>query len=166
MPVIFIGVLLGSNLLFRPYEPHFYFFDYLYEITHDYDGPVEAIVNYLRKHAKAGDTVKIIYGDAQVMFYLSHLRLINDYFYKEKNFPDFIVDRYYWRREEEARLKKQKGDLSEEETYLKEIEKRYEKIELDAIDIIWENRPDDLGYHKFRTVKEGRPVVVYRKNER
>jgi hypothetical protein len=42
---------------------------YLYEITHDYDGPTEGIVKYLQDHARPGDTVLMTSGDLTVKYY-------------------------------------------------------------------------------------------------
>ena len=124
--------------------------DIAYEVTHDYDGPVEGIVKFLDKNAKPGDTVKLIMGDFPVIFY-TRLKVDNRNFATE-SFPEWIIPRNDW-----FPMK----NLSSR--YLREIESRYEKIVLDYPDIMWENRPDP-GYHKFRTVT-GWPnkLVVYKK---
>ena len=56
---LFISLSTG---VFNMGKPNFYLPKYLYEITHDYDGPIEGIVKFLNKNAKDGETVKIIYG--------------------------------------------------------------------------------------------------------
>ena len=162
-PMLVFKIIPGMQDKAEGLKPRFYFLNYLYEITHDFKGPCEAIVDYLRVNAKDGDSVKIIYGDAPVNFYLPYLRLINDYFYKEKNFPEWIIDRDYWRRNEESKIKARGGDLIEEQQYLEEIKRRYQRIELDTVDTIWENRPDDLEYHLFRTAREGSRVTIYKR---
>lgn len=121
----------------------------IYEITHDYDGPVEAIVRYLQENAKPSDTVKIAYGDLDLMFY-TDLKVDNRNF-KEKTFPEWIVPRAYWSPLKELDVR-----------YRKQIEVKYEKIELDYADIKWENRPDP-GYHKFRTFTRDKKVVIYKR---
>lgn len=179
--LVFLLLLVFTNVLNRPsprvlfnFIPRmqekakdtkirFYFANYLYEITHDFKGPCEAIIDYLRENAGDNDTVKIIYGDAPLNFYLPDLRLINDYFYKDKSFPDWIVDREYWRKNEEAKIMARGGDLVEEKIYLSKIRQLYEKIELDAVDTIWENRPDDLEYHLFKTAQDGPRVNIYKR---
>lgn len=52
--------------------------NYLYEITHDFDGPVEGIVTYLKAHAKQSDTVVITYDDMPLKFY-TNLRVLGGY---------------------------------------------------------------------------------------
>ena len=43
--------------------------DFAGELTHDYDGPVEGIVRFLREHAREGDVVAMVHGDLPVKFY-------------------------------------------------------------------------------------------------
>src|SRR5206468_8494780 len=42
---------------------------FVYEITHDYDGPEEGIVEFLRQHARPADVVAMVNGDLPVKFY-------------------------------------------------------------------------------------------------
>ncbi|GEM_PF-831823 len=145
-------------------ETRFYFFDFLYEITHTYEGPVSSIVDYLRKHAKPGDEIKVpLAGEPEsIQFYLPEQKVLNARFFSDLNFPDWIAPRDYWVRQE--LLKGDPQRLPESEAYLNEIGRRYERITLNTFDIVWENRPDDLGYHKFRTVTEGLyPTMIYRR---
>ncbi|MBI4431307.1 MAG: glycosyltransferase family 39 protein [Candidatus Omnitrophica bacterium] len=161
---LFSSLNLKENVLefkesFRAYLPLF-----LYEITHRYGGPVSSAVEYLKQHAKPGETIKVpMGGDADsFQFYLPEQFVINELFFAKNDFPDWIVPRDYWVRQE-LRLSKPE-DLAQKEDYLNEIGRRYERITLPTFDIVWENRPDDLGYHKFRTVTEGLyPTMIYKK---
>jgi 4-amino-4-deoxy-L-arabinose transferase-like glycosyltransferase len=125
----------------------FYFPKYLYEITHDYDGPIEGIVKFLNANAREGDEVKIIYGDIPVMFY-TDLKVDNFGIYDEEHMPEWIVFRKDW------------GE-SLDSPYFRKVGATYKKHVLDYPDIKWENRPGDLGYHKFRTVRDAPGVVVF-----
>jgi len=49
--------------------------DFVYEITHPFDGPIEGIVRFLEKQARPGDVVAISYGDMPLKFY-TDLRVI------------------------------------------------------------------------------------------
>lgn len=49
-------------------------FDYVYEITHPYVGPVEAVVAYLRTHARAGETLSSD-GDAVTLAFHTGLHI-------------------------------------------------------------------------------------------
>lgn len=132
---------------FNMFETNFLFPKYIYEITHDYDGPIEGIVKFLKENAKAGDTVKIIYGDQPLIFY-THLTIDNSWVYDDEHMPKWIVFRRGWHE--------QLGNA-----YYTEVQKKYKKHILDYPDIMYENRPGDLGYHKFWTDKEAPGVIVF-----
>ncbi len=124
---------------------------FLYEISHDYDGPVECIVKYLKKHADKGDFIKIPYGDYAVAFYTA-LRVDNKMNDDSTLKADWVIPRSYW----------SSGFYGSK--YYKEVKKRYKRVVLDCPDLRWENRPDDIGYHNFRTVQNyPEKVVLYQK---
>ncbi len=139
-----ISVMTG---IFNMGTPNFYFPKYLYEITHDYNGPIEGIVKFLNKNAEAGDTVKIIYGDLPLMFY-TDLIVDNSNVYDDAHMPRFIVFRRGWHE-------------TLDNDYYTKIKKTHKKHVLDYPDITWENRPGDMGYHKFATDKEAPGVIVF-----
>lgn len=64
-PLVVMVAVLGQPLA-----------DFGYELTHDYDGPIEGIVEFLREHARPGDAVAITYGDLPLKFYLDDLRVV------------------------------------------------------------------------------------------
>jgi len=148
-------------------EVDFYFLKYIYEITHDYDGPVEGTVKFLKQYAKAGDTVKATYDDAGLIFYLPHLKIENDHFFNNKDFPKWIVWRDYWINEYKGYCKEYAHQWKSkyDEQYVQEIKNRYIAHEIPYPDIIWENRPDDMEYHKFKTSDEPRKVIIYERKE-
>jgi hypothetical protein len=126
-----------------------YFFDYLYEITHEYTGPLEAVCRCLDMHARPGERIKIVKGDLTVMFYHPELVILNDARYFKKSYPEWIVIRKYWNPIFEGIWRKRLGgDI--EDGYL-DVMDRYEKIALPAVDSIRENEPDNLETHFFRT---------------
>jgi len=141
----------------------FYFPMYLYEITHDYDGPVEGTIKFLKKYAKPGDTVKVPYDDAALIFYLPYLKADNGYFFDNKDFPKWIVWRDYWINEYKNSCETYQYQTYKlyDEQYVQEIKSRYIAHEIPYPDIIWENRPDDMEYHKFKTSDEPRKVIIY-----
>jgi hypothetical protein len=49
--------------------------DFMYELTHDYDGPIEGIVKFLQANAEPEDVVAITYGDMPLKFY-TDLRIV------------------------------------------------------------------------------------------
>lgn len=58
-----VPILLAVAVLRQPLA------DYGYELTHDYDGPIEGIVEFLKQRAAPGDVVAITYGDLPLKFY-------------------------------------------------------------------------------------------------
>jgi len=125
------------------------FTNYIYEVTHQYEGPIAAIVTYLNKNAKKGDTFKTPYDVIGIMYYTD---LVGSKDFSEESYPEWIILRSYWT-----------PPAFYNSRYYENIARRYEAIKLDAIDIPWENRPDDLEYHKFRTVKRGPTLVIFKR---
>ncbi|MGB2661903.1 MAG: glycosyltransferase family 39 protein, partial [Candidatus Omnitrophota bacterium] len=143
---LFLFISLGTGV-FNMGKPNYFLPKYIYEITHDYDGPIEGIVKFLDKNAEPGDTVKIIYGDLPLMFY-TDLAVDNSNVYDDEHMPEWIVFRRGWHE----RL---------DNDYYTKVARTYKKYELDYPDIKWENRPGDLGYHKFATDKEAPKVIIF-----
>ena len=143
---IFISVITG---VFNMGVPNFLFPKYLYEITHDYDGPIEGISKFLNENAAQDDTVKIIFGDLPLMFY-TDLKVDNSWVYDQDHMPEWIVFRHGWHEQ-----------LSND--YYTEVAATYKRHELDHPDIKWENRPGDLDYHRFWTDTDAPRVIIFEK---
>jgi len=122
--------------------------EYGYELTHRYRGPLEGIVEILRRSARPGDTVKIPYGDHAVIFY-AELKVEDLNQFMARTYPDWIIPRRDWVPAEFFHS-----------AYFQEIERAYRRIEVDAPDLAWENRPDP-GYHKFKMVEDAPRIVMY-----
>jgi 4-amino-4-deoxy-L-arabinose transferase-like glycosyltransferase len=126
--------------------------DYLYEITHDYDGPVEGIVRFLNEHARPGDTVAIVYEDLPVKFYTRGLRVIGGLTGEDLETArgaDWIIlrrhDMWPLSRSVRAKLREfvEQGD--------------YRRRQIPYPDAPAENR-EDVRAHRFRTAQL--PAVV------
>jgi hypothetical protein len=132
------------------------FHGFLYEITHDYDGPIEGIVGYLNEHAKRSDIVAITYGDLPVKFYAG-LRVVggltgedltpaveanwviirrNVICEKDHKVWEFLTSRINWQN--------------------------YKKIVLDYPDSPCENR-ESPRHHLYRTKANYPPVILFQK---
>ncbi|MFQ5952857.1 MAG: glycosyltransferase family 39 protein [Candidatus Omnitrophota bacterium] len=151
--VVFIAFLVisVSTGIFNMGKPNFFLPKYLYEITHDYNGPIEGIVKFLEKNARSGDTVKIIYGDLPVMFY-SGLTVDNSQVYDDQHMPEWIVFRRGWHEKLDNK-------------YYTKVSQIYKKHVLNYPDIKWENRPGDLTYHRFATDTEAPGVVIFEREK-
>jgi hypothetical protein len=127
--------------------------DYLYEITHDYDGPCEGIVRYLNEHGSDNDIVAINYGDLPLKFY-TKMRVVGGLTGEDLSpavNARWIVIRKY--------------DVSYDRQVLKYLLshtdwRKYRKIILNYPDITWENREDPFA-HRFRTCTDENKVIIY-----
>lgn len=128
-------------------------YNYLYEITHDYDGPNEGISKYINQHAGKDDIVKATYGDYAYQFYTDRIVVPRGQFENE-----IMPDWWVFRGQRWARW----GRL--EEKYKDVLERDYEKIVLDYPEIMWGNLPEP-DYHKYRTVEDVPKVVIYRRKK-
>ncbi len=126
--------------------------DYAYELTHDYDGPNEGIVLFLREHAKAGDMVLANYGELPIAFYLNldFAGGLSGYRLESAEQSEWVINR-------------------RDGPYRDEVERivadgKYEAIEIPYPDLPWGNRPVP-EYHKFATVYDAPNVVIYRRTD-
>jgi len=162
--IIILILIIFTNFLSKaePANIKSYFLDYIYELTHEYTGPLEALCDYLDEHARPGDQIKIIKGDLTVMFYHPELVILNDDRYFRKSYPEWIVIRRYWNPIYEG-IWRDDLDAEIEPGYMDVLD-RYEKIALPAVDSIRENVPDNLKEHFFRTpeITPENQMFVYR----
>lgn len=133
--------------------------DYVFELTHDYDGPEEGIVKYLNAHGSKNDIVAITYGDLPIKFYTG-MRVIGGltgedlspitkarWVILRKNVvstTDEAVGRYFQRHLNDA---------------------DFQSITLPYTDTTWENR-EDPEEHYYATVTGGDPVVIFERIRR
>ena len=140
-------VILGTTILSgaRWQMP---LWDFVYELTHDYHGPNEAIITYLHAQARAGERVKTPYDERVLMFY-TPLTVERADLFLQPSEPEWIVPRQAWLP----------ADFWQR-PYGRRIRAAYDAIPLVAVDLVWDNRPDPNEHH-FRTVTDGPPVVIY-----
>lgn len=128
--------------------------DYLYEITHDYEGPGEGIAKYLNEHGSPEDIVAVTNGDMVLKFYtkmkvvggltgedlspaknarwvIIHTHIIND---REKKIGKYLLDN--------------------------NLLNTYRAITINYPDLAFENR-ENPNEHLFRTDTNERKVVIY-----
>jgi 4-amino-4-deoxy-L-arabinose transferase-like glycosyltransferase len=130
--------------------------DYLYEITHDYDGPIEGIVKHLNRNGSGDDTVAITYGDLPLKFY-TDMRVVGGLTGEDlspSKEADWIILRKHLRSIKASRVK----------NYLIQNVPwgNYQKITIDYPDIPFENRESPIE-HRYRTVKDADRVVIYKR---
>lgn len=128
--------------------------DYFYEITHDYDGPVEGTVKYLRAHAQEGDIVVCLREEMPIKFY-TNLRVIGGPNLEDLS-PALNAKWVAWR------TKCAFTDVRTVKFVQKNVPMRkYRAIVLQGYpDIVFENRAEP-GRHLFRTETNAKPVMIY-----
>ena len=133
--------------------------DFLYEITHDFDGPIEGIVAFLHEHGSRSQTVAISYGDMPLKFY-TDFRVIGGLTGEEIDVgvpPDWIIIRRGTNTHEDERVKEiLRGFLASHE---------YAAHRLSYPDTLFENR-EDPRVHRYRTAPARVPRVTLHELER
>lgn len=134
--------------------------DFVHEIRNDFDGPIEGIVRFLKKHARPGDTVAISYGDMPVKFY-TDLRVIGGLTGEDLSRAagaDWII----LRRHQFTGVDRQVKAALKEHLLAGE----YLEYRLRFPDTAFENR-EDPRMHRFRSAsKDHDQVVVYGRADR
>tara|TARA_Y100000294_G_scaffold178022_1_gene206501 strand:+ start:2986 stop:4674 length:1689 start_codon:yes stop_codon:yes gene_type:complete len=134
----------------------FSLFDYLYELTHHYKGPVGATASYLRQNGSPKDSFVMGHEANAIIFYTDMTRVVKIPFVEP---PDWIIPRNnssFGVSGVEGETKKQLNAYVW--NYIKE--NNYEKIVLDAPDVRSENTYD-IQIHNFRTRATERKLAIY-----
>jgi 4-amino-4-deoxy-L-arabinose transferase-like glycosyltransferase len=127
---------------------------FIYEISHDFQGPIDGIVRFLEAHAARSDVVAITYGDLSTKFYTG-LRVVGGLTGEDlspaKGAKWVIIRKHVV--------------CSKDETVrsylLANVDwSRYQRITLASPDTTFENR-EDPEEHLFRTATGESPVVIY-----
>jgi hypothetical protein len=128
--------------------------DLVYELTHDYDGPVEGIVGFLRTHAQPWHTVAVTYEDLPIKFYTG-LRVAGGLTGEDLDAArgaDWIV----LRRHDPAGVTR--GVRQTLRRFLAEGD--YQRYVIDYPDTAFENR-EDPARHRYRTARDAPRVEIW-----
>lgn len=130
--------------------------EYIYEITHDYDGPIEGMVKFFDQYGKEDETVAITYGDMPLKFY-TDMRVVGGLTGEDLSSAkdaDWVILRKYTICEKDRRVR---------EYLVQNIPwNKYRRIEIDYPDTPFENRESPPEHH-YRTVKNEDRVVIYQR---
>jgi len=130
--------------------------DYLYEITHDFDGPNEGIITYLLSHASRSDVVVIVGEEMPTKLY-TNLRVLGGGTGEDMSAAqeaDWVIVRKY------AVTPAYQYVLSCIQDYIPTQD--FEPIILPYPDTQFENR-EDPDAHQYRTVEDEDPVIIMRR---
>jgi 4-amino-4-deoxy-L-arabinose transferase-like glycosyltransferase len=148
-----LGTVIGAWAQLTPMA------GYLYEISHDYTGPIEELIKYLEGRTSPGDTILATYGDLPIQFYTG-LKVVGGLSEEDPSRyseAEWLFVRAHTHRQGDRRLKR---------FIAKAIDRSaYEPATLDVLDRPYENRPDPTT-HKWRSPSEGLPSAkVWRRVE-
>ncbi len=128
----------------------------LYELTHDFDGPIVTIVTYLQTHAKEDDTVAVTYCDVPIKF-LTGLKVFGG-LTGEDNGPAASADWFIIRRNVIC-----EKDYKVRDFLIRHVDwKNYDNVVLDSSDTPFEKRESPEA-HLFRTDASIPQVVIFQK---
>jgi len=141
------------------------FSQYLYEITHQYRGPLNGIVEYVKKHGNKDDTFLMNHEFPSFAFHTNYRRIYEIPFPEP---PDWIILRKnspigsVLKKTIETRA----GIKKKEDFYRNYIfdyikNNNYQKVVLDY-PARYANNVFEIQIHQFRTPKSDRNVVIYR----
>jgi len=128
--------------------------DFLYEITHDYDGPIEGIVRFLDAHARPDDVVAMVYGDLPVKFY-TNLRVVGGLTGEDLEAArdaDWIILRRHLSAPVSREVRHTLKGFVDSGPYRRRV--------LAYPEIAFENR-EDPRQHRFRTAQVPERVVIW-----
>jgi len=158
-PVLLTGIvvlMVTTDVLHRPDHllsgtPRFFLADDVYELTHDVPDSTRGIVTFLITHATPGETVKIRYAIAPLVFYTALRVDTRPMAFFEETYPDWIVFQREWI-----------SDDFYHQPYYASIASQYEQIHTIIPDHLWGNAPDPF-LHRFRPPTNWSGVVIFRK---
>jgi len=144
------GVLILMLICSNPIK------EYFYEITHDYNGPIEGIVKYLNRYGRDTDVAAITYGDLPLKFY-TKMKIVGGLTGEDLSSAKeakWVIIRKYIISDKDAKVR---SYLSQNVPF-----DRYKKIILDYPDTPFENR-EDPEFHNYKTVDNEDRVIIYQR---
>ena len=133
------------------------YFDYLYEISHVYRGPLDEVVGFFKTHGKPGDSCYIDSEFESLAFYTG-MKMFSSQDLSQQHPPDWIVLRG------KDQIFAEPENISAEAMNVKEVlqANAYTRIELNA-PAIWVNNTYDIQIHEFRSPTSSSKVTVYQR---
>jgi hypothetical protein len=157
---LILGVDRADALRFAAGSP---LIKYVDEITHDYEGPIEAVVRFLDRETRRGDRVYVTYGALGVRFHTdlevrggTACQPLDDWR------PEWLVVRWFFRLNPLGPTGLVDAERVRQWANARILSGEYRRIELPAIDSVHDALPEpDL--HLYRTPREGRRVAVWKR---
>jgi hypothetical protein len=148
---------------FPTYDVLFPLGNYLHEITHPYEGPMEQLIALLARSTAPTDRVFITYGDLIIAFY-TPLEVRGGQSGRSLagwSEPEWVVLRSFFRFADRPHLR---ADASRMRAWLQRdlSRERYLTVPAPWTDVPWDNIPEPQ-WHWYRVPEGGSPMVVARR---
>ncbi|MEC7640687.1 MAG: hypothetical protein VYC17_00885 [Nitrospinota bacterium] len=139
------GSIIGRSILNA--RIRFVFFDYIQEISHDFDSSLKAIANYINAHKKPTDTFLAAHEDMEVAYY-TQLKPAVEFPFKTP--PAWIIPRKNYKLNPYHKMEPKEVKLERHYKIMDFIKTNgYKEIVLDSIDLGIENSTN-IEVHRFR----------------
>jgi 4-amino-4-deoxy-L-arabinose transferase-like glycosyltransferase len=122
--------------------------DYLDELTHDHDGPVEGVVRHLRANASPGQVLMATYENFPLMFYTDLTVLNLEQARGLSKPPDWIFVHKMTVSQLPPRI-------------ASNLARGYELVPIPVKEVNWENIPEPY-WHYYRTRTDGEDITLFR----
>lgn len=163
-----------KHFLEESMEVRFYLFDYLYEITHDYDTRISGIIKELQEKGEKSDVVLSWWGDAHVLLFHTDMRILYHPFPMSQNkvnnslaakydgYIDWIVNDGIFKQSDlcKSKLDENFGNI-DISNYFEYDLNDYEKIELTSPKMYFEQQPN-IEFHNFKTNTDAPNTYIYK----
>jgi len=141
-----------QNFINNTLKTRYFFFDHIYEITHNYESSDKLIVDYMKKEGNKNDTFIASSSQNTILIYTAMERTDFNASNFDKDKIDWIIIRGF----------KVRGD--KEEKFVDLVNEKinlsnYENITINSLEERWADAPDPAN-HRFNTDKSG-TITIY-----
>lgn len=157
-------------------EGRFYFFDFLYEISHDYDTRMEGIIKCLKEKGDPSDTVLTWWGEAHVLLFHTDMKILYHPFPMSQNKEQIELMTNYegnidwvsldgiFKQKElvSSELDPAYGNIDTTDYFNIDLEKDFDKI-LIPYPKMYFDPPPNIEFHNFRTDTKAPYFYIYKR---
>ncbi|MGA1840872.1 MAG: ArnT family glycosyltransferase [bacterium] len=175
-------IFLGNSptlefYLYEQAEIRFYLFDFLYELTHEYQTRLDGIIDYLIKHSKKDQTIFTWFGEAGALMYHTEMKVlyppfpfvqtkkVKDLITHNTDTIDWVIPNGMFLPKEMAAIKPDLIYGSIDTTdYYPYNPSDYDKIPLQYPNVYYDVSPN-IEAHHFRTLKNAPYFHILKRRE-
>lgn len=175
--IVLFGTTPSLDYYLNEYlEVRFYLFDFLYEITHDYDTRMEGIVDYLKENGSPSDTVLSWWGETNVLLFHTNMKIVYHPFPMAQNREqikkmvdysgqiDWVACDGIFKQKDmsQTKLDPMFGDIDTQNHFNVNLNRDYDKI-LIPYPKMYFDPPPNIEFHNFRTDTNAPDFYIYKR---